>query len=69
MNGADDVDIVLGIAKRELEKERETLMSRSLPGIENNANERADESDSDSGSESEDCGKFEFTDERASDAK
>lgn len=60
LNGADDVDIVLGIAKRELEKERETLMSRSLPGIENNANERGDESDSDSGSESEDCGEFWF---------
>lgn len=58
INGIDDVDVVIGIAKRELEKERETLMSRSLPGIENNANERADnDSDSDSGSESEDCGK------------
>lgn len=50
---------MIGIAKRELEKERETLMSRSLPGIENNANERADnDSDSDSESESEDCGEF-----------
>lgn len=50
--------MVIGIAKKELEKERETLMSRSLPGIENNANERAYDSDSDSGSESEDCGKL-----------
>lgn len=51
---------MIGIAKRELEKERETLMSRSLPGFENNANERTGEndSDSDSDSESEDCGKL-----------
>lgn len=55
---------VIDIAKRELEKERELLMSRSMPGLPDNVNENhtgidvANESDSESESDSEDNGSF-----------
>lgn len=54
---------VIDIAKRELEKERELLMSRSMPGVPDNLNENhigvdvANDSDSESESDSEDNGK------------
>lgn len=55
-NGTENV---ISIAKRELEKERELLMSRSLGQIEdtNNASPEND-SDSDSDTESDDKSKF-----------
>lgn len=55
---------VIDIAKRELEKERELLMSRSMPGLPDNLHENhtgndvGNESDSDTESDSEDNGKF-----------
>lgn len=53
-NGADSV---LSLAKKEVEKEREILMSRSLPGLEDNQNLENDNSDSDSDTESDDKSK------------
>lgn len=53
---------VIDFAKRELEKDRELLMSRSMPGLPDNLNENhtgidiGNESDSDSESDSEDNG-------------
>lgn len=54
---------VIDIAKRELEKERELLMSRSMPGLPDNINDTqsvidGNESDSNSDSDSEDNGKI-----------
>lgn len=54
-NGADSV---LSLAKKEVEKERELLMSRSLPGLEENQNLENNDSDSESDTESDDKGKF-----------
>lgn len=54
---------VIDIAKRELEKERELFMSRSMPGLPENSNENhasveaGNDSESDSESDSEDNGK------------
>lgn len=50
-------DTVLIQAKRELEKERELLMSRSLPGLEDNQTIEND-SDSESDTESDDKSMF-----------
>ncbi|XP_055684227.1 kinesin-like protein KIF21A isoform X1 [Lutzomyia longipalpis] len=52
----DDADDVLTLAKREIEKERELLMSRSLPGLDdaNNQNVDNESADSDSDTESDD---------------
>lgn len=50
-----DADDVLTLAKREIEKERELLMSRSLPGLDDTNNQNVEnESDSDSDTESDD---------------
>ncbi|XP_052868301.1 kinesin-like protein KIF21A [Anopheles cruzii] len=49
----DETETVINLAKRELEKEREVLMSRSLPGLENDGGLDA-ESDSNSDTESDD---------------
>ncbi|XP_062546330.1 kinesin-like protein KIF21A isoform X2 [Armigeres subalbatus] len=53
---ADSTETVINMAKRELEKERELLMSRSLPGLENDSSNQSleDGSDSDSDTESDD---------------
>lgn len=52
----DSTETVINMAKRELEKERELLMSRSLPGLENDSSIQSleDGSDSDSDTESDD---------------
>ncbi|XP_055550940.1 kinesin-like protein KIF21A isoform X2 [Wyeomyia smithii] len=52
----DSTETVINLAKRELEKERELLMSRSLPGLENDSSNQSlvDGSDSDSDTESDD---------------
>ncbi|XP_058815616.1 kinesin-like protein KIF21A isoform X3 [Topomyia yanbarensis] len=52
----DTTETVINRAKRELEKERELLMSRSLPGLENDSSNQSlvDGSDSDSDTESDD---------------
>ncbi|XP_053692673.1 kinesin-like protein KIF21A isoform X2 [Sabethes cyaneus] len=52
----DSTETVINMAKRELEKERELLMSRSLPGLENDSSNQSlvDGSDSDSDTESDD---------------
>ncbi|XP_059619317.1 kinesin-like protein KIF21B isoform X1 [Phlebotomus argentipes] len=53
--GGEDADGVLTLAKREIEKERELLMSRSLPGLDDTNNQNVEnESDSDSDTESDD---------------
>ncbi|XP_055713660.1 kinesin-like protein KIF21A isoform X3 [Phlebotomus papatasi] len=50
-----DADDVLTLAKREIEKERELLMSRSLPGLDDTNNQNVEnDSDSDSDTESDD---------------
>ncbi|KAM8715426.1 hypothetical protein ACLKA7_002474 [Drosophila subpalustris] len=48
----DDPNVIINIAKRGLEKDRELLMSRSLPGIPNDSNQQEDLESSDSGSDS-----------------
>ncbi|XP_055632289.1 kinesin-like protein KIF21B isoform X3 [Toxorhynchites rutilus septentrionalis] len=52
----NSTETVINMAKRELEKERELLMSRSLPGLENDGSIQSleDGSDSDSDTESDD---------------
>ncbi|XP_021701207.1 kinesin-like protein KIF21A isoform X4 [Aedes aegypti] len=52
----DSTETVINMAKRELEKERELLMSRSLPGLENDSSNQSleDGSESDSDTESDD---------------
>ncbi|XP_052564724.1 kinesin-like protein KIF21A isoform X6 [Culex pipiens pallens] len=52
----DTTETVINLAKRELEKERELLMSRSLPGLENDSSNQSleDGTDSDSDTESDD---------------
>ncbi|XP_065081255.1 kinesin-like protein KIF21B isoform X2 [Ochlerotatus camptorhynchus] len=52
----DSTETVINMAKRELEKDRELLMSRSLPGLENDSSNQSleDGSDSDSDTESDD---------------
>lgn len=52
----DSTETVINLAKRELEKERELLMSRSLPGLENDSSNQSleDGTDSDSDTESDD---------------
>ncbi|XP_050086472.1 kinesin-like protein KIF21B isoform X2 [Anopheles aquasalis] len=49
----EETETVINLAKRELEKEREVLMSRSLPGLENEGS-LEQESDSNSDTESDD---------------
>lgn len=48
----DDPNVIINIAKRGLEKDRELLMSRSLPGIPNDSSQQVDLESSDSGSDS-----------------
>ncbi|XP_049283381.1 kinesin-like protein KIF21B isoform X3 [Anopheles funestus] len=50
----DNPETVINLLKHEMEKERETLMSRSLPGLENESSSLEQNSDSDSDTESDD---------------
>ncbi|XP_035916366.1 kinesin-like protein KIF21B isoform X4 [Anopheles stephensi] len=50
----DNPETMINLLKHEMEKERETLMSRSLPGLENESSSLEQNSDSDSDTESDD---------------
>uniref|UniRef100_A0A182MUL0 Kinesin motor domain-containing protein n=1 Tax=Anopheles culicifacies TaxID=139723 RepID=A0A182MUL0_9DIPT len=50
----DNPETMINLLKHEMEKERETLMSRSLPGLENESGSLEQNSDSDSDTESDD---------------
>ncbi|XP_053663221.1 kinesin-like protein KIF21A [Anopheles marshallii] len=50
----DNQETMINLLKHEMEKERETLMSRSLPGLENESSSLEQNSDSDSDTESDD---------------
>uniref|UniRef100_A0A182MZD8 Kinesin motor domain-containing protein n=1 Tax=Anopheles dirus TaxID=7168 RepID=A0A182MZD8_9DIPT len=50
----DNPETMINMLKHEMEKERETLMSRSLPGLENESSSQEQESDSESDTESDD---------------
>uniref|UniRef100_A0A182P0F1 Kinesin motor domain-containing protein n=1 Tax=Anopheles epiroticus TaxID=199890 RepID=A0A182P0F1_9DIPT len=50
----ENPETVINMLKQDMEKERESLMSRSLPGLEHESNGLAQNSDSDSDTESDD---------------
>uniref|UniRef100_A0A182QAY4 Kinesin motor domain-containing protein n=1 Tax=Anopheles farauti TaxID=69004 RepID=A0A182QAY4_9DIPT len=50
----DNPEAMINMLKHEMEKERETLMSRSLPGLENESSSQEQDSDSESDTESDD---------------